>query len=652
MKRSLLLASCLSAACALPLFAADEAAPTPVKPYLVEQGDTSIDIARLSPSSKQVTAEPEGTALVMSIAPGGEEYPGLHIKPANPPWDASEFGYIEAKLTNLGTKPTLCNLRVDGQTVAGEWGSNTEGTSIKPGESGKVKVYFGYAYGNKPSTKISPDNIAKIVLFCTKSGVEQKIRIDSIEAGGKAGDKPPVKPENVRVKPPGGVILGKGVAPKDTEMEGKEGAQVSLNGEQIEMTFPAGQSPKWVSIKPEIGRWDLREAYGVKVEFVNTGADPVNLRIKVNSNGGPTDVATVAPVAPGESAVVELPFEPAVPWQGIKDATKTSWDGQKGTGTKFTSDSASSVTFSVAPADYKQTISVKTIVAGELSPRPIPDWLGKRPPVDGDWVLTFEENFDSNTLDLKKWNVYTENYWDKRSHFSKDNVVLENGEAKLRYEKKTGFHNDDPSRKQTDYATGFLDTYGKWVQRYGYFEARMKLTKGPGMWPAFWLMPDRGLAEGPQWKRAYTGNGAMEFDIMEHLGRWGRYRFNIAMHWDGYDKNHQQTGSQTIYYQPDKDGYITAGLLWLPGEAVIYINGKEAARWETPRISNVASDIMFTNVTGGWDNNGIDDAMMPDDFVIDYVRAWQRKDLASDADGYKLPPGVEPGLAAPTSATP
>jgi hypothetical protein len=149
----------------------------------------------------------------------------------------------------------------------------------------------------------------------------------------------------------------------------------------------------------------------------------------------------------------------------------------------------------------------------------------------------------------------------------------------------------------------------------------------------FWLMPDRGEPVGPQWKRADTGKGAMEFDIMEFLSRWGPYRYNIALHWDGYDKEHKQTGTTTIYFEPDKDGYITAGLLWLPGLAVFYANGKEVARMESSRVSNVQSDIMFTHVTGGWDNNAIDDKTLPDDYIIDYVRAWQRKDLASEVDG-------------------
>jgi len=265
----------------------------------------------------------------------------------------------------------------------------------------------------------------------------------------------------------------------------------------------------------------------------------------------------------------------------------------------------------------------------------MPEWLGKKPPVEGEWVQTFNEEFEGKTIDLTKWNIYAPNYWDKKTHFSKDNVVLGGGTATLHYEKKTGTHNDDPAGKTTDYTCGYFDTYGKWVQRYGYFEARMKLPHAPGLWPAFWLMPDRGVAEGPQWKRSDTGNGAMEFDIMEFLSRWGIYRFNIAMHWNGYGKDHQQTGTTCNYVLPDKDGFITIGLLWTPGLAVYYGNGKEILRWESARISNVPSFLMFDMVSGGWDNDKLDDSKLPDDFVVDYVRAWQRKDLASDVDGVK-----------------
>ena len=131
----------------------------------------------------------------------------------------------------------------------------------------------------------------------------------------------------------------------------------------------------------------------------------------------------------------------------------------------------------------------------------------------------------------------------------------------------------------------------------------------------------------------------MEFDILEYLSRWGPYRYNIAMHWDyaRHQSPDQQTDTTCNYVLPDQDGFITAGLLWLPGVAVYYANGREMARWETPRISNIPSYLIFTLVSGGWDNDDLDDAKLPDDFVVAYARAWQRKDLASAVDGLKTP---------------
>jgi beta-glucanase (GH16 family) len=595
----------------------------------------------IQPTSGQVNYSRDEDAaapgLVIKVQTGPEGYPGVHIVP-DAPWDLSEFGHVEAKVINTGTKPLAFVLRVDGKADGADFTSNSESAFLKPGETGTAKVIFGYSYGYKPTSKPNPAAISKLVCFCGKSDVEQTFRIESLVAAGPAGEKPPVKPEDVRTVPEKGMISGPGVTLDAKQVEAKNGTQAVIEDNSLKLSFSAGAKPQEVLVKPLVGRWDLREFYQVRVKVKNTGTVPVTPKVRILSNAGPTDsISTPAPLQPGAEAVIAVPFQPAIPWQGIKDLVKTSWDGQPGTGTKFISDAVSAVSISTVPGDATQSLLVTAIAAGVPDSPAMPDWLGKRPPVEGDWTMTFKEEFESPTLDEGKWRIYTENYWDKRSHFSKDNVILGDGVVKLHYEKKTGFHNDDPKGKQTDYATGFLDTYGKWTQRYGYFESRMKLTTAPGLWPAFWLMPDRGAATGEQWKRADTGNGGMEFDVMEYLGRWGPFRYNIAMHWDGYGKEHKQTGTTTIYFLPDKDGFITAGVLWTPGLIVYYANGRVIARWESPKVSTVQSDIMFTNVSGGWDNNAIDDSKLPDDYIIDYVRVWQRKDLASAVDGPQPP---------------
>jgi len=585
---------------------------------------------RVSVSSGQVSVAstlPASSGLQVTIRPGNEGYPGIAIKPAGAPWNLAAFGHVEAQIVNTGQKPLSLALRVDD---AGDWSTNptnTESITLNPGESGVLKTIFGYSYGYKPSHALKSSAVVNLLLFTTKTDSELSFRLTSLTAGGVAGEKPPVAPDAVRIKPIGGMLLGPGIAfDAAKQVNSQQGAQVVMGGgsggKVIRITFPAAQDEAAVRVLPPSGRWDLRQALQVVVKVHNNGQVPVTPRIRLESNGGATDWVVGSLLMPGQTANVTVPFIPPVPIDlGVKQ------DGKR-----FTSDACSAITVGALHGDTAREMRIDAISVGMPSALNLPAWLGKRPPVPGDWVKTFDDEFDGPTLNSALWNVYAENYWDKPSHFSKNNVLLGSGVVKLHYEKKRGFHNDDPKKQQTDYTTGYLDTYGKWVQRYGYFEARVKIPDAPGLWPAFWMMPDRGVAVGEQWKRQDTKNGGMEFDIMEYLTRWGPYRYNVAMHYDGYEKEHKAIGSDTLYVQPDKDGFLTCGLLWTPGLAVYYCNGHELLRWENPRISTVPSDLMFDMVQGGWDNDPIDDSRLPADFIVDYVRVWQRKDLASPLD--------------------
>jgi hypothetical protein len=69
--------------------------------------------------------------------------------------------------------------------------------------------------------------------------------------------------------------------------------------------------------------------------------------------------------------------------------------------------------------------------------------------------------------------------------------------------------------------------------------------------------------------------------------------------------------------------------------AVFYNNGKEIFRWENPQVSSGQCCLRYDMAIGGPNNNQIDDSKLPADFTVDYVRAWQRKDLATPEDGPK-----------------
>ncbi len=614
-----------------------------------------VDISAAGSESKFVVDEPasKGQAtisrsdspagVVVTVAPGQADYPGVSLKPATgeAPYDLSPFGRVEVTVTNLGTSQIGLGVRIDD---SGGWQNNNANVGyIKPGETDVVKVVFGTSYEH-PTKMINTSSIAQILIFGGKATDAPEIfRIDSVVAAGVKGEKIPVDPNTIVDSPKGGLLLGAGAtaldAGKNLVNNGAEGSLVDASGSQnLKIVFPGGNGQMSAGIKPAAGKWALTNSLEMRVKVRNDGHSAITPTLHVDSQGGPVDVTAAAPLDPGaETELVASYINPKI-WTNTPPSINPNPD----TGNKFTNNQVLDVLIGATADSSERTLTVESIKA-DLPPYSAPDWLGTKPPVDGDWTKTLDDEFDGATLDMTKWNNTTpENFWDQRSHWSKDDLILKNGTITLHYEKKTGPMNDEPGKKETDYAVGFLDSYGKWVQRYGYFEARVKNPTAGGLWPAFWLMPDRGEATGPQWKRADTANGGMEFDIMEFLSGWGPCRYNIAMHWDGYGKDHKSTGSAINYVQPDKDGFITSGLLWLPGKAIYYCNGKEIMHYENDRVSAIPSYIILDMVSGGWDNTQLDDAQLPDDFVVDYVRCWQRKDLASAVDGIKTPSATPP----------
>ena len=382
---------------------------------------------------------------------------------------------------------------------------------------------------------------------------------------------------------------------------------------------------------------DLRDWLQVAVRIRNEGSASATPRARLESRGRASDwVSSAKPLAPGAEQDLTLPFAGPM---AVLGATGEPRSG----GSSFESDCATGVRFSAA-GDGELTLRV-TSVRALVPPAPeLPDWLGsacrcpangRRPSPRTSTALSWMRQSGPSTTPTTGTSA----------HFSKDNVILGDGLLRLRFERKRGHADDDPNKPETDWATGFLTSIGKFRQLYGYFECRLKLPTAPGLWPAFWMMPDRGDVP----DRESTADGGMEFDILEYLTRYGPYRYNLAYHWDNYGKDHKSNGTVRIYFQPDKDGFVTAGLLWEPGRATFYQNGIPVAQWTVERVSSVPQYILFTAVSGGWGGNDLTGEGLPDDFVLDYVRAWQLPGHAPKERTAPMPPNPPPDTLAADS---
>lgn len=599
-----------------------------IAPKSLFDGDPACSASRLAPLKDGVAASTRDGGLDVTVPGGSAAWPGIALVPTQgDSWDLSPWGRVEAVVSNACDSPLHLTLRVDNP---GDWRRkpwNAESVMLKPREAKTVRVVFGYEYGFKPCERpFDQSRVSQLLFFLGKSDGDRAFRVEAVQAAGAAGDPPPVDPSRRVAVPKDGVIIG---GANEAKFSFFEGAGAARGGKDGVVTIAPGKRGA-VKVGPAAGFLDLGAWTEVRVSIRNMGAAPLALALRLDSASDSAEPVTFE-VAPGATSEARLPFAAARPWVGKFDEAAGKGGAMPGTGTKFASNRFKTLAVIAEAAPDERVFEIVGAKAAVGTPD-LPDWLGKRPPISGDWVQTLAEEFDGDSVDESRWNVHASNFWDKRTHFSRENAIVSGGLVRLRYERKPGFHNDDPGNRSpvahTDWACGILTSYGKWTQRYGYFEARMKLPSAPGLWPAFWTMPDRGPGTpGEGWSRGDTHNGGMEFDILEHLTGWGSHRFNVACHWDGYGKEHRAVGTSGIYFDTDAEGFVVVGLLWLPGHMSIWVNGREAARWESPRVCSVPSYLIFYMVSGGWDNAPFDPKALPDEFVVDWCRAWQRADI-------------------------
>jgi beta-glucanase (GH16 family) len=607
----------------------------------------------------QITTSNGPDGVLVNVKAGDFPFPGITVHPVGEKaWNLSAYGHIDAKVTNTSASPINFCLRVDNDAANGDRTWNTSGLKIPAGQSGTIRVYFGYN-GTSRGYALLTDSVIRLKLFTGKAPQDFSYRIESIQASGPSDELPPgikriVKPKHPQLFP---VVEGDHWKMDAVTVKTATG-KVTPEDNTIQLTFP-GSKPGSILVCPGDKEWNLNNYLQISLKVKNTGATPFKPTFRVESEVGATDeISTDHALAVGEEAKVTIPFAPSKPWVAVVDPGELDpskpgrWGNQPGTGTTFRSNKTTGITVLSDKSAGDKALQITSIAASVVTAT-LPDWLGNKPPVDGDWVQTLDEEFSGDHIDLSRWNVHTANLWDHRMHFSRDQVIVKDGYLTLRMEKKPGYNNDDPTGKVkysgafTDYAAGQPDTLGKWTQRYGYFEIRERQPPQNSLWPGFWLMPDRGKDVKPMAKRGSTADGGMEFDITESQSSWGPYRFNVCCHFDNYKEAHKTVGTNSNYVAPDKDGFITVGFLWTPGSMIVYGNGMEIWRWESPRISSQESFMILQNEIGGWDNERVDDSTLPADYVVKYIRVWQRKDLATPEDGPKPNQGHEDTFMSP-----
>ncbi len=256
-----------------------------------------------------------------------------------------------------------------------------------------------------------------------------------------------------------------------------------------------------------------------------------------------------------------------------------------------------------------------------------------------DWQLVWEDNFEDPELDQTKWSYDTGNGfvqpdgnyvpgWGNQElqYYSEDNVTIEDGKLVL-----TGKNETATDEHGTyDYTSGKIHTKGKFNQKYGKFEAKIKLPAGQGYWPAFWMMPEEDKYGG------WAASG--EIDIMEAAGG-DLNKVGGAIHYGSQWPNNTYTAKDYHFGEgSDITDYNVYSVEWEPGEIRWYVNGElfqtlnnwtsfnaeNGTKFAYPAPFDQEFYLILNLAIGGWYGGGPDDSTeFPGKMEVDYVKVYE-----------------------------
>lgn len=255
-------------------------------------------------------------------------------------------------------------------------------------------------------------------------------------------------------------------------------------------------------------------------------------------------------------------------------------------------------------------------VAG--APVPDPTQSGKKkhpgagPPmptgVSGNWKLVFDDEFNGDSLDTSKWltgwlsSGITGPVNDKESEcYDPSQVTVGGGSVNLTLIAKS----ESCGINDPDYATGLINTAGKFTYTYGLLEARVWLPAANGApnmvanWPAVWT-------DGQNWP--YDG----EDDIVEGLAGQVCAHFHSAAETSGVGP----AGGSGCPGGAYADGWHTFAANWQPGSVTYYYDGVNIGSVTT----GVTSAPMFIVLSY---DAGKAYPKAPATMKVNYVRVWQ-----------------------------
>lgn len=255
--------------------------------------------------------------------------------------------------------------------------------------------------------------------------------------------------------------------------------------------------------------------------------------------------------------------------------------------------------------------------------------------VPANYTLAFNDEFNGTTLNRQKWftrfiqvggtldtlNDEQQRYTDNNTH------MVANGVLSL-----TARQVDSSTNAGLPYESGMIRS--DWTARYGYFEARVKMPGGVGVWPAFWLNSDASDTGRLSWPPEidifeFVNNGVEDTTRMLHSGISSSALYPSAyLYADTAFEKMWTFWAAPFHFHED---WHTVGAEWTPESVTLYIDGMKiytrthSWTYSDGALAGPAHIILNLAIGGQWaGRHGIDNTAFPQALQIDWVRAYRR----------------------------
>lgn len=251
------------------------------------------------------------------------------------------------------------------------------------------------------------------------------------------------------------------------------------------------------------------------------------------------------------------------------------------------------------------------------------------------WELVWSDEFDrAGKPDATKWSYergYVRNheaqyYTDRleNAHVTDGMLVIAARRERVKNEQhKKGSDNWRFRPESSTYTSASLHTSGTASWTYGRVEVRAKLPTGRGVWPAIWMLGTN--IDDVGWP------ACGEMDLMEFVG-FEPDRIHANIHVQAYNHAAGTGKGASIERAGVSADFHTYRLDWYPDRLEFYCDDEkyftfhkesdESRVWPFDQPQYLILNLAVGGAWGG--KQGIDDAIFPAKYYIDYVRVYQQ----------------------------